>query len=100
VSKEHSKHAKFIVKNGLFLFYFCFCSFFPPFFQDRISQCVPGCPGTYSVDQAGLKMLGFKPCATTTPPGLFFTFQIILFNFYLYQRFLNVVYLCTTCICA
>jgi hypothetical protein len=24
------------------------------FFQDRVSLCSPGCPGTQSVDQAGL----------------------------------------------
>jgi hypothetical protein len=46
------------------------------FFQDRVSLCSLGCPGTYSVDQAGLKLrnppasdsqvLGLKACATTT----------------------------------
>jgi hypothetical protein len=51
-------------------FFFCFC-----FFQDRVSLCSPGCPGTHSVDQAGLKLrnlpasasqvLGLKVCATT-----------------------------------
>jgi hypothetical protein len=45
------------------------------FFQDRVSLCSPGCPGTHSVDQAGLKLrnppasasqvLGLKACATT-----------------------------------
>jgi hypothetical protein len=25
-------------------------------FQDRISLCSPGCPGTHSVDQAGLEL--------------------------------------------
>jgi hypothetical protein len=51
----------------------------PPFsfFRDRVSLCSPGCPGTHSVDQAGLKLrnppasasevLGLKACATT--PG-------------------------------
>ena len=47
------------------------------FFQDRISLCSPCCPGTHSVDQAGLelrnppasasKVLGLKVCATTCP---------------------------------
>jgi hypothetical protein len=49
------------------------------FFRDRVSLCSPGCPGTHSVDQAGLKLrnlpasasdsrvLGLKACATT--PG-------------------------------
>jgi hypothetical protein len=45
------------------------------FFQDRVSLCSPGCPGTHSVDQAGLELrnppasvsgvLGLKACATT-----------------------------------
>jgi hypothetical protein len=54
---------------------FLFC--FVLFFQDRVSLCSPGCPGTHSVDQAGLELrnppafasrvLGLKACATT--PG-------------------------------
>jgi hypothetical protein len=45
-------------------------------FRDRVSLCSPGCPGTHSVDQAGLELrnppasasrvLGLKACATTT----------------------------------
>jgi hypothetical protein len=52
------------------------------FFQDRVSLCSPGCPGTHSVDQAGLKLrnpptsasrvLGLKACATTARQNLFF----------------------------
>jgi hypothetical protein len=48
------------------------------FFRDRVSLCSPGCPGTHSVDQAGLKfrnlpvsasqVLGLKAC--TTPAWL------------------------------
>jgi hypothetical protein len=55
----------------LHLFFF----FFFLVFRDRVSLCSPGCPGTHSVDQAGLKlrnppasvsqMLGLKVCATT-----------------------------------
>ena len=43
-------------------------------FRDRVSLCSPGCPGTHSVDQAGLKLrnppasasrvLGLKVCTT------------------------------------
>jgi hypothetical protein len=46
-------------------------------FRDKVSLCSPGCPGTHSVDQAGLELrnppasasqvLGLKVCATT--PG-------------------------------
>jgi hypothetical protein len=43
-------------------------------FQDRVSLCSPGCPGTHSVDQADLELrrpatasrvLGLKACAIT-----------------------------------
>jgi hypothetical protein len=44
-------------------------------FQDRVSLCSPGCPGTHSVDQVGLELrnppasasqvLGLKAIATT-----------------------------------
>jgi hypothetical protein len=27
-----------------------------PFFPERVSLCSPGCPGTHSVDQAGLEL--------------------------------------------
>jgi hypothetical protein len=47
-------------------------------FRDKVSLCSPGCPGTHSVEQAGLELrnlpasasqvLGLKACATT--PGL------------------------------
>jgi hypothetical protein len=49
--------------------------FFFLVFRDRVSLCSLGCPGTHSVDQAGLKLrnppasaslvLGLKACATT-----------------------------------
>jgi hypothetical protein len=52
-----------------------FFRFSPPPPQDRVSLCSPGCPGTHSVDQAGLELrnpptsasqvLGLKACATT-----------------------------------
>jgi hypothetical protein len=47
-------------------------------FENRVSHCSPGCPGTHSVDQAGLKLrnppvsasqvLGLKTCTTTDWP--------------------------------
>jgi hypothetical protein len=58
--------------RGHFLFSF---SFFLLVFRDRVSLCSPGCPGTHSVDETGLKLrnppastsqvLGLKACATT-----------------------------------
>jgi hypothetical protein len=58
----------------------CCCSFvgflgWVGFFQDRVSVYIPDCPGTHSVDQAGLELRnlpasasqvqGLKVCATT-----------------------------------
>jgi hypothetical protein len=47
-------------------------------FQDRVSLCSPGCPGTHSVDQVGLQLrnppasasqvLGLKACVITAWP--------------------------------
>jgi hypothetical protein len=62
--------------DGMDTLYFIFFFFFW-FFRDRVSLCIPGCPGTHSVDQAGLELrnppasasqaLGLK--ATTPGPG-------------------------------
>jgi hypothetical protein len=53
---------------------FVFVFFFFLGFRDRVSLCSPGCPGTHSIDQAGLELrklpasasqvLGLKACAT------------------------------------
>jgi hypothetical protein len=55
------------------------------FSRDRVSLCSPGCPGTHSVDQAGLKtqtsaasaslLLGLKACVT--PPGFLSGFACV-----------------------
>jgi hypothetical protein len=66
--------------------YFYLMTFITPalffFFWDRVSLCTPGCPGTLSVDQTGLKLrdwpasaswvLGLKVC--TTPAQLMSVF--------------------------
>jgi hypothetical protein len=54
--------------------------------QDRVSLCSPGCPGTYSVDQAGLELrnlpasasqvLGLKVYVTTAWLIFFFNYSI------------------------
>jgi hypothetical protein len=68
------------LRSFFFSFSFSFCFFFLfvcLFFQDRVSLYRPGCPGTHSVDQAGLELrnppasasqvLGLKAWAPT--PG-------------------------------
>jgi hypothetical protein len=55
-----------------FLLLFCFVLVWFLVFRDRVSLCSPGCPGTHSVDQAGLELrnppasasqvLGSKAC--------------------------------------
>jgi hypothetical protein len=55
----------------VFWFFVLFCFVF----RDRVSLCSPGCPGTHSVDQAGLELrnppasasqvLGLKAGTTT-----------------------------------
>jgi hypothetical protein len=60
-----------------FVFFFFFLVF-----RDRVSLCSPGCPGTHSVDQAGLELryppvsasrvLGLKACATMPGEKLVF----------------------------
>jgi hypothetical protein len=69
----------------LFFFFCCcclvgwfFCFVLSLVFRDRVSLYSPGCPGTHSVDQAGLELrnppasasraLGLKACPTTPGP--------------------------------
>jgi hypothetical protein len=67
--------------ESVFLFWFL-VFLFVLFFRDRVSLCSPGCPGTHSVDQAGLKLRnlpasasrvqGLKVCATTVRLNMYF----------------------------
>jgi hypothetical protein len=60
-------------------------------FRDRVSLCSPGCPGTHSVDLAGVELrnlpasasqvLGLKVCATTPGQLSFSTQSWLLFPF-------------------
>jgi len=34
-------------------------------FRDRVSLCSPGCPGTHSVDQAGLELRATNSCSNS-----------------------------------
>jgi hypothetical protein len=66
---------KISLMMGSTLNFFPVCLFVCFVFQDRVSLCSPGCPGTHFVDQAGLELrnlpafasqvLGLKACATT-----------------------------------
>jgi hypothetical protein len=66
-------------------------------FQDRVSLCSPGCPGTHSVDQTGLKLrnspasasqvLGLKACAMTTQLLLLSLKQTLSWHFTLEMSF-------------
>jgi hypothetical protein len=78
-------------------FLFCCCWFgLVLVFQDRVSLYSPGCPGTHSVDHAGLELrnlpasasqvLGLKTCATTTWCHVFFCCCCFLFCFVLFLR--------------
>jgi hypothetical protein len=81
----------FIV-HCIFFFFFFWVFFFVLFFQDRVSLYSPGCLGTHSVDQAGLRLrnlpasasqvLGLKVCAITARLHCIFIVQLKT-NFYL-----------------
>jgi hypothetical protein len=59
--------------------------------RDRVSLCSPGCPGTLSVDQTGLKLrnppasasrvLGLKACTTT--PGYYFYICVYVWDMHM-----------------
>jgi hypothetical protein len=80
------------------LFLFCLV-WFGLVFQDRISLCSPGCPGTHFVDQAGLKLrnlpasasqvLGLKACTTIAqqPCQLFYCLFVCLVCLFLFLFF-------------
>jgi hypothetical protein len=87
-----------VYKDTVTLFQYHCASFFfggGAVFQDRVSLCSPGCPGTHSVDQAGLELrnppasasqiLGLKACATTAPGSLCLILRVLKFyNFVVY----------------
>jgi hypothetical protein len=74
-------YARLLFLNFIYLIYFCL-------FQDVVSLCNLGCPGTHCVDQAGLEhfnlsasasqMLGLKASATTALTNFLF---LLLFVF-------------------
>jgi hypothetical protein len=70
-----------------------FFFFFFLVFRDRVSLCSPGCPGTHSVDQAGLELrnppasasrvLGLKACATLPSSNALFLMGKIVNHIFL-----------------
>jgi hypothetical protein len=52
------------LQSSLSFFFFFFLVF-----RDRVSLCSPGCPGTHSVDQAGLKLRN-SPASASQVLGL------------------------------
>ena len=88
MESQHSSNGLAIESGGkqTAKFVSCYCFLFL-FFQDRVSLCSPGCPGTHSVDQAGLELrnspasasqvLGLKAC-TTIPGGSLFSKKHLL----------------------
>jgi hypothetical protein len=79
-------------KTSTVFFVFCLIVCLLLVFRDRVSLYSPGCPGTHSVDQAGLKLrillasasqvLGLKAC-TTTAQLCFLVFGFCLFVFFI-----------------
>jgi hypothetical protein len=73
-TRKKTYYNSFFFKSlSLSLFFFLFV------LRDRISLCSPGCPGTHSVDQAGLELsdlpasasrvLGLKACTKASAFG-------------------------------
>jgi hypothetical protein len=70
-----------------------FLSFFL-IFQDKVSLYSPGCPGTHSVDQAGLELrnppasasrvLGLKACDTTPSVCVFLKDRVASYHVYIF----------------
>jgi hypothetical protein len=83
----------------VFFLLFFVCLFFVFVFRDRVSLCSPGCPGTHSVDQAGLELrnppasafqvLGLKACATTAQPVLCFYAETLSTDNYTIEIYRN-----------
>jgi hypothetical protein len=58
------------------------------FFQDRVSLCSPGCPGTHSVDQDGLKLR--NPPASASQVLEVKLCTTMVFKFYVHQYFADI----------
>jgi hypothetical protein len=65
-----------LVKHCFLVFFFLFCFVFL-IFRDRVSLYSPGCPGTHSVDQAGLELRNPPASASRVraPPPTSYSFM-------------------------
>jgi hypothetical protein len=61
--EERGQRIKQVPPSSAFFFFFSFLVF-----QDRVSLCSPGCPGTHFVDQAGLELRNLPASASQTIP--------------------------------
>ena len=84
ILSRSNKQTKILPDLYIFMWLISICSIFLFLFfslWDRVSLCLPGCPGTYFVDQAVLELrnppasasrvLGLKSCSTMTWLPLF-----------------------------
>ena len=84
ILSRSNKQTKILPDLYIFMWLISICSIFLFLFfslWDRVSLCLPGCPGTYFVDQAVLELrnppasasrvLGLKSCSTRTRLPLF-----------------------------
>ena len=86
------------------IFFFFFFFFF--FFRDRVSLFSPGCPGTHSADQVGLKLrdlpvsasplLGLKAFATTLAGSVYLKVALLFSCAFINHRLGNV---CVVFVC-
>jgi hypothetical protein len=60
------------------VYVYSFCLFFVFVFRDRVSLCSSGCPGTHSVDQAGLELRNL-PASASQVLGLKVPSRLCLF---------------------
>ena len=82
-----------LYQQDWFFVLFCFVLFV---FLDRVSLCSSGCPGTHSVDQAGLELrnppasasqvLGSKACTTTAQFLLLFLKELFIYFMCIYEH--------------
>jgi hypothetical protein len=87
VSFLHLQKDLFFKKFNLIWFFVFVCFVF----RDRVFPCSPGCPGTHSVDQAGLELRN-PPVSASQVLGLK-VFDITARRFVLFYFFKRCIYL-------